>query len=88
MDFDILDYGALSNCEVLATKAIQSVIDACAASGGGKVIIRNGVYRTGTLIMKSNVNLHIEENGVLLGSSDCSDYPEIYDVKHGLKKLS
>lgn len=81
MDFDILDYGALSNCEVLATKAIQSVIDACAASGGGKVIIRNGVYRTGTLIMKSNVNLHIEENGVLLGSSDCSDYPEIYDVK-------
>ena len=82
MDFNIVDYGALSGVNKLNTKAIQSAIDACAALGGGRVIIKDGVYMTGTLILKSNVNLHIEESGVLLGSPDCADYPEIDNVKH------
>jgi len=82
MCFYITDYGALSGKDNLNTKAIQSAIDACAASGGGKVIISAGVYMTGTLILRSNVNLHIEESGVLLGSPDCADYPERDNVKH------
>lgn len=82
MCFYITDYGALSGKDNLNTKAIQSAIDACAASGGGKVIISDGIYMTGTLILKSNVNLHIEESGVLLGSPDCADYPERDNVKH------
>lgn len=82
MDFNIIDYAYLSKGDNLYTKAIQSAIDACAAAGGGKVIISDGVYMTGTLILKSNVNLHIEGNGVLLGSPDCEDYPEISSVKH------
>lgn len=82
MDFDIIDYINLSNGDGIYTKTIQAAIDACAASGGGRVLIRGGVYMTGTLILKSNVNLHIEESGVLLGSPDCSDYPERPDVKH------
>ena len=82
MDFNVLDYGALPNGEKLNTKAIQSAIDACAAAGGGRVIISEGIYITGTLILKSNVNLHIEESGVLLGSRDCADYPQIQNVKH------
>ena len=82
MDFNIADYGAFSGVDKLNTKAIQAAIDACAASGGGKVIIKDGVYMTGTLILKSNVNLHIEESGVLLGSPDCADYPERDNVKH------
>lgn len=81
MDF-VVEYSTVFEKNKLYTKAIQSAIDACAASGGGKVIIRDGVYMTGTLILKSNVNLHIEESGVLLGSPDCADYPERPDVKH------
>lgn len=82
MDFNIMNYGAIPGVEEPSTKAIQSAIDACASSGGGKVVIRDGIYMTGTLILKSNVDLHIEESGVLLGSPDYSDYPEIPDVKH------
>ena len=82
MDFNIMNYGAIPGGVELTTKAIQSAIDACASSGGGKVIIGDGIYMTGTLILKSNVNLHIEESGVLLGSLDCADYPEIDNVKH------
>ena len=82
MDFDVIDYINLTNEKRIFTKAIQSAIDACAAAGGGRVIIKNGVYRIGTIILKSNVNLHIEEGAVLLGSPDCSDYPERPNVKH------
>ncbi len=82
MDFNIMDYGAISGNDKLNTKAIQSAIDACTASGGGKVIVSDGVYMTGTVILKSNVNFHIEESAVLLGSPDCADYPERKDVKH------
>ncbi|MBE6780656.1 MAG: hypothetical protein E7545_06740 [Ruminococcaceae bacterium] len=82
MDFDIINYINLSSDKEMYTKAIQSAIDACTAAGGGRVIIKNGVYRIGTIILKSNVNLHIEEGAVLLGSPDCSDYPERHDVKH------
>lgn len=82
MDFYILDYGAISGGEKLNTEAIQSAIDACSAVGGGRVIVRDGVYMTGTVILKSNVNLHIEESGVLLGSPNCEDYPERDNVKH------
>lgn len=82
MDFDIINYINLSSDKEKCTKAVQSAIDACAAAGGGRVIIKNGVYRIGTIILKSNVNLHIEEGAVLLGSPDCSDYPERPNVKH------
>jgi len=82
MDFNVLDYGALPDGKCLNTKAIQSAIDACTLAGGGRVIIKDGVYMTGTLILKSNVNLHIEESGVLLGSGDCADYPQIQNVRH------
>ena len=82
MDFNILDFGAIPGGDRLNTVAIQSAIDTCATSGGGKVIIRDGVYMTGTIILKSNVNLHIEESGVLLGSPEYADYPERSDVMH------
>ena len=82
MDFDIINYINLSSDKEKCTKAVQSAIDACAAAGGGRVIIKNGVYRIGTIILKSNVNLHIEEGAVLLGSPDCFDYPERPNVKH------
>lgn len=82
MVFNVSDYGAVSGGDRLNTEAIQAAIDDCASSGGGSVIIRDGVYMTGTIILRSNVNLHIEESGVLLGSPDCADYPEIDNVRH------
>lgn len=87
MDFNIIDYGASAIEGKNNTVAIQSAIDACANAGGGRVIIRDGVYMSGTIILKSNVNLHIEESGVLLGSPNCDDYPEISNVKHFKSEL-
>ena len=60
------------------TDAIQGAIDECASYlNGGVVVFDKRVYVTGTLQLKSNVDLHITKGTVLLGSSDAMDYPFI-----------
>lgn len=81
MDFLIRDFGAIGDGKTLNTAAIQSAIDACTDAGGGRVVVSGGTYMTGTIILKDNVDLHIEADGVLYGSPDCADYPE-FPKKH------
>ena len=76
MNFYIKDFGAVADGKTLNTAAIQSAIDACTKAGGGSVVVSGGVYITGTIILKENVDLHIEADGTLLGSPHCEDYPE------------
>ena len=81
-EFHVKDYGAVGDGQTLNTAAIQRTVDACAAVGGGRVVIGEGTYMSGTIVLRSNVDLHIEADGVLLGSPDCSDYPERDGVIH------
>lgn len=53
-----------------------------AKNGGGTVYVSDGVYMTGSITLKSNICLHIQANATLLGSPDCSDYPEKTGLKH------
>ena len=68
-----------SPCE---TVALQSRIDAIAASGGGTLVVSSGVHRTGSLFFKPGVNLHLEEGAVLLGVDDPKAYPKA-KTRHG-----
>ena len=61
----------------LATKAIQAAIDACAKQGGGIVILKPGVYVSGSIFIKSNVHLRIDKGVLILGSQNFNDYPDI-----------
>ena len=70
------DFGK-SDSSTVATKIIQSAIDACAKKGGGIVAFKPGVYLTGSLFVKSNVNLRIDKGVLIKGSQDFADYPEI-----------
>lgn len=72
--FNIIDFGAKPDNSTVNTEFIQHAIDSCAASGGGTVYIPAGVFVTGTIELKSNVNLEIESGGVLKGSANISDY--------------
>lgn len=76
MTFNIKDFGAVGDGRTLNTEAIQSAIDKCTASGGGSVIVSGGTYMTGTIVLKDNVDLHIEADGRLLGSPSCGRYEE------------
>ncbi|WP_240904752.1 glycoside hydrolase family 28 protein [Sphingobacterium sp. SGR-19] len=73
-EFFVNDYGGKNNDSTLNTVAIQSAIDACAEAGGGIVRFRPGSYLTGSLFVKSNVQLHIDSNVTLLGSQNIDDY--------------
>ena len=77
MVFNILDYGAVSDGKTLNTKAIQEAIDACHASGGGKVVVPAGTFKTGTVWLRSGVELHLEMNATLLASDNMDDYNDL-----------
>ncbi len=75
--YNVCDYGAKGDGETLDTAAIQHAIDDCAASGGGTVYLQGGAFLSGTLVLKSNVTMHIEAGATLLGSRDMRQYPDI-----------
>ena len=54
MDFDIKSMGAVGDGKTKNTELIQKAIDECAKTGG-RVVIADGIYMTGKLIMKSNL---------------------------------
>ena len=81
-EFHIKDFGAVGDGVTLNTVAIQKAIDDCALKNGGTGLLEDGIYMTGSITLRSNVNLHISRNAVLLGSPDCKDYPEKQNLKH------
>ena len=70
-------YGAVSDTVTVNTKAIQKAIDECAAKGGGIVAFQPGTYVTGSIFVKSNVQLRIDKGVLILGSQNFDDYPEM-----------
>lgn len=76
-DYPVSSFGAVSDGITLNTRAIQDAIDACALDGGGRVVFDQGRFLSGTLILKSHVELHLEKGAVLLGSTRIEDYPEM-----------
>jgi len=58
----------------LKTAYIQAAINYVNSSGGGKVILTPGVYRTASIAMKSNVNLYLDSGATLLGSPIMADW--------------
>ena len=73
-DYNILDFGAKSDTTILSTVAIQKAIDDCSKAGGGRVLVPAGNYKIGTIVLKSNVNLHLEQGATLYGSTSLNDY--------------
>ncbi len=72
--YNIKDFGAVADGVTLNTKAVQQAIDKANEKGGGKVIIPSGKFLTGSIQLKSNVELYLEENAFLLGSTSPYDY--------------
>ncbi len=72
--FDIGEYGACSDDKTINTIAIQKAIDACHAAKGGRVFCGPGSFLTGTLELKSNVELHLAEGCRIKGSPCLDDY--------------
>ena len=73
--FDVRDYGARADGITLCTGPIQKAMDACAAAGGGTVVLAGGQFLSGTIHLRSHVTLRIEAGATLLGSTNIAHYP-------------
>jgi len=56
-DFDIRDYGAVNGAD--CSRAFRDAIAACEAVGGGRVVVTDGLYRSGPIRLGSNMALHV-----------------------------
>jgi polygalacturonase len=75
-DYNIRDFGAVSDTAKLSTVAINKAVTACYKNGGGRVIIPSGSFKSGTIILKSNVELHLERGAFLYASTHHRDLPQ------------
>ncbi len=87
-DFNVKDYGAVGDGHTLNTEAFKKTIDACAEAGGGKVIVPPGLWLTGPIELKSNVNFYVERGAFILFSPDHKDYPIIKNPRGGFAVAS
>jgi polygalacturonase len=84
---NIVDFGAIPNTEQLCTNAINSAIEKCSKSGGGVVVIPAGLWTTGPIKLKSNVNLHTQNGAFVSFTSDLKQYKLIESYFEGNKVI-
>lgn len=80
----ITDFGAVSGGQELNTQAFSDAIDAVTEQGGGKVTIPAGIWLTGPVILKSNLELHAESGALIIFSENKDLYPLVETSFEGL----
>ena len=80
-DYKASLFGVKSDGSTLNTRSIQTAVDFISEKGGGKLIFYVGRYLTGTIQLKSNVILQLEEGAVLVGTTSVYDYFGVNDIK-------
>lgn len=81
---NLKDFGAVNGGYVLNTKAFADAIDALSKKGGGKLIIPPGIWLTGPIILKSNIELHAQTGALIKFSTDKTLYPIIETSFEGI----
>jgi polygalacturonase len=78
------DFGAKGDGQSLCTDAFARAIDKLSSMGGGHLIVPSGVWYTGPIVLKSNIDLHLEKGAIILFAADETLYPLIKTSFEGL----
>ena len=88
-DFPVTDYHAVGDGQTDCTAAFEQAIRACSESGGGRVLVPQGVFLTGAIHLKPNVNLHLTQNATILFSKDPRKFlPVVYTRFEGVECMN
>jgi len=83
----ITDFGAIGDGQILNTEAFSNAIANVSEKGGGHVIIPRGIWLTGPIILKSNINIHAEAGALVIFSKNKDLYPLIESDFEGWKTV-
>jgi polygalacturonase len=73
--YTITDLGALPDGQTNCRAVLDSAITICSNNGGGMVRIPRGHYFVaGPIVLKSHVNLHLDDGAVITFSANTKDY--------------
>src|SRR5215471_8928122 len=88
-DFELMKYGAVGDGVMDCTASFQRAIQACAESGGGRVVVSGGSFLTGPIHLKSNVNLHVVNGATIKFSTDPARYlPPVLTRFEGMELMN
>lgn len=66
--YNVKEFGAKGDGKTLDSPSINKAIETCAEKGGGTVYLPAGTYLSGSIHLKSNVNLFLDAGSVILGA--------------------
>ena len=90
-DYNVRNYGAKGDGVTLDSPAINEAIEEAVKHGGGRVVVPAGRYLSGSIRMKSNIELCIEAGAVIIAApasmkaydkSEEFGFPEYQDGGH------
>lgn len=78
------DFGGKGDGKTLNTEAFAKAIDHLSEHGGGRLTVPTGLWYTGPILLKSHIELHLEDGATVLFSSQRSDYPLVDSYFEGV----
>lgn len=88
-EFFVTNYGGTGDGTSDCTEAFRKAVDDCSQSGGGKVIVTAGVYLTGAIHLRNNVNLCVEKNATIRFSTNTVSYlPAVFTRYEGTEVMN
>src|SRR5688572_1668199 len=87
-DFDVTRFGAVGDGRTDCTESFRRAVGACAAAGGGRVVVPAGRFLTGPIHLRSNVNLHVTKDATVAFTTDPRAYlPAVFTRWEGMELM-
>ena len=80
----LTDFGGVSDGVTSNTEAFRKAIAALDKQGGGTLVVPEGVFLTGPIVLKNCIDLHLERGAVILLSPDKREFLEKGKVRPGI----
>ena len=86
--FNITNFGAISDNRSDCTSAFANAIMTCNKAGGGTVVVPKGDFLTGAIRLKSNVRLHLSGGATVRFTHDLDKYPVVLTRFEGVELMN